>query len=158
MIETATETVFAVEKYKVIWEEGERGLFEKHWQDLAVDKVIPWDLNHDMYTHMEEHGMLHVVTARHDDRIVGYHVGIIGPHLHYKSAGNMCYEDMYYLLPEFRKGGVGTRMFMFVETSLRGMGITKWFLSCKVHQNHSELFTALGFKNTDISFSKVLLD
>ena len=153
-----SKTEFAVEKYKVVMEEGERGLFQKHWEDLAIDKVIPWELNHEMYTYMEEKGLLHVVTARNDNRIVGYHVGIIGPHLHYKSAGLMCYEDMYYLLPEFRAGGTGARLFMFVETSLRERGITKWFLSCKRHQDHTALFTMLGFRLQDLGFSKLLTE
>jgi hypothetical protein len=156
MIATAT-LEFAVEKYKVVWEEGDRGLFQKHWEDLAIDKVIPWDLNHELYTEMESKGMLHVVTARCDGRIVGYHVGILAPHLHYKSAGIMCYEDMYYLLPEFRIGGAGAKLFMFIEDSLREKGITKWFLSTKLHQDHSLLFKALGFRLQDLCYTKLLV-
>lgn len=151
-----SETVFAVEKYRAIWEEGEKGLFNKHWEDLAIDKVIPWDLNHKLYEQMESSGMLHCVTARNNGKIVGYHVGILGPHLHYRTAGMMCYEDMYYLLPEFRAGGTGARFFMFIETALREIGITKWFVSCKKHQDHSQLFVGLGFRLQDLGFTKLL--
>lgn len=159
MSEVATMScvIFGVESYKAIREAAANGLGDKHWAELAVDKKIPWDLNHELYENMEAKGMLHIVTARMDGQLVGYHVGIVGPHLHYKSAGNMCYEDMYFLLPEFRAGGAGARLFMFVEKCLRDMGITKWFISCKVHEDHSELFKLLGFRNTDTAFSKVLL-
>jgi GNAT superfamily N-acetyltransferase len=155
---TATETVFAVEKYRVIWEEGERGLFNQHWKDLAIDKVIPWEMNHEMYTFMEDHGMLHCVTARNNGRIVGYHTATLAPHLHYKSAGIMAYEDLYYLLPEFRRGGAGARLFMFVESDLRKRGITKWFVGTKVHSDNSELLKALGFRLQDYCFTKLLVD
>ena len=93
---------FRVDEYKFVWEALDAGLARKHWEELAVDKVIPLDMNHEVYTEMESKGMLHIVTARNENKIVGYHIGLIAPHLHYKSAGLMCYEDMYYLLPEFR--------------------------------------------------------
>src|ERR1019366_1927498 len=95
--------VFAVEPYAAVREAGEKGLFQKHWEDLAFDKVIPWDMNHELYGVLEKGNMLHVVTARSAGVIVGYHLATICPHLHYKNAGEMCYEDMYYILPEFRK-------------------------------------------------------
>ncbi len=154
---TQIDVIFAVESFAAIKEAGECGLGDKHWLALAIDKVIPWELNEEVYEQIEGKGMLHVVTARNEGRIVGYHVGIIGPHLHYKSAGIMCYEDMYFLLPDFRIGGTGAKLFLFVENALREKGITKWFLSCKVHEDHSELFKALGFRNTDIGFSKLLI-
>ena len=148
---------FAIEPYKVVWDEGEKGVFNLHWQELAIDKVIPWDLNHELYTQMEEKGMLHVATVRDEGRIVGYHVATIAPHLHYKSAGLMAYEDMYFILKEYRAGGVGARFFMFIEEELRKKGITKWFLSCKVHQDHGALFNALGFRLQDYGFTKLLV-
>ncbi len=147
---------FASESYKVIWEEGEKGVFERHWKELAIDKVIPWGLNHEAYMEMEGKGMLHCATARDDGRIVGYHTAFLAPHLHYRAAGTMAYEDMYYLLPEYRTGGTGALLFMFVETELKKRGITKWFLSCKVHKDHTRLFEALGFRLQDYGFGKVL--
>ena len=171
MISLLTETVLAVEKYSDIfcrngqflsqekqseWPEADKEIFRAHWRDLAIDKVIPWDMNHDVYLQLEAGGLLHVVAARSEGRLVGYHIGILGPHLHYKSAGTMCYEDIYYILPEFRTGGLGAKLFMFTEDNLREIGVTKWFLACKVHQDHSELFKGLGFRLQDYGFSKLL--
>ncbi|MGA8366852.1 MAG: GNAT family N-acetyltransferase [Candidatus Acidiferrales bacterium] len=148
---------FAVETFAQWWKDVERKTIQKHWEELALDKVIPWELNLDSYEKLEMAGLLHVVTARVEGRIVGYHIAVLGPHLHYKSAGLMAFEDVYFILPEFRVGGTGTQLFIFTEESLRERGITKWFLACKVGKDHSKLFKALGFRLSDYCFTKLLV-
>jgi len=129
-----------------------------HWQELALDKLLfQRDLDHERYLKMDELGMVHVVTARDGGKLVGYIVCFVMPHFHYKSSGLTALADMYYLLREYRKGGLGARMFMEMERGLKARGVIRAHMSCKVHEDHTRLFQAMGWTLTDYTFSKLLV-
>lgn len=100
--------------------------------------------------------MMHVVTARDGGKLVGYIICFVMPHFHYKSSGLTALADMYYLLREYRKGGLGARMFMEMERGLKERGVIRAHMSCKAHEDHSKLFQRMGWKLTDYTFSKLL--
>lgn len=135
-----------------MWKRDAEHCFHAHWEELALDKVLPYDLNDEVYEKLEDAQSLHITAMREGSQIVGYFFAVLGPHLHYKSAGIMAYTDMYYVLPKYRV--MGANLFMFTEATLRDRGVKKIYLSCKVHRNHSELFLKLGYKATDLGFSK----
>ncbi len=142
-----------VEKFSAMLREA-KDIFPRHWEELALNKdKIGLSLDLKRYEQAEKDGMLHVVTVRSDGRLVGYFVAALVGHLHYKDAGLMAFTDIYYVLPEFRNGS-GAKMLIFLEQSLRALGVTKMYLSCKVHQDHSELFKSLGYQPTDFIFTK----
>lgn len=126
-----------------------------HWQEMALDQAkIPLAVDGKRFQVIDEQGLLHILTARDEGKLVGYYVAIVMPHLHYKESGDMAFTDMYFILPEYRYGGAGTKLFFAVEQSLRERGVSKAYLSCKVHQDHSALFEAMGWRLTDKSFTK----
>lgn len=132
-------------------------LFEKHWQDVAIDQDhIKLNVNVEKYAELDASGLLHIVSVRSDGRLVGYYMAFILPqHMHYVDAGPMAFTDVYYLLPEER-GSAGAKLMMVAEQTLRARGVVKAYLSCKVHQDHTELFEALGWTLTDKAFTKRL--
>jgi N-acetylglutamate synthase-like GNAT family acetyltransferase len=145
---------FAVEPFSQMVNEVQ-ALLPGQWRELARDRDIPLVMDTERYREAEKQNILHVVTVRADGKLVGYYVCVVMGHLHYKTAGPMAHTDLYYLRPEFRKaGGVGARMFLFLEQSLKARGVVKIYLSTKVHQDHSELFEALGYRLTDKIFTK----
>jgi hypothetical protein len=147
---------YQVEKWSDVLPEMEP-LWPAHYEELSLEKgKSEMAADFSRYSEMEKAEMLHVVTVRSDGRLVGYHVNILLSHLHYSKAGLMAHTDMYYLMPEFRKGGTGTKMLLAVEQSLLNKGVVKAYTSHKVHQDHSELFKALGWKATDIVYTKYL--
>lgn len=131
-----------------------------HWQDLALDKLhFTRDLDHEAYKALESLNRLHVVSCRDGGKLVGYAIWFVMPHhLHYKSSGSVALADMYFILKEYRKGGLGVRMFKESERGLRERGVIRAHTSCKVHENHAELFGALGWSFTDLTFSKLLVE
>lgn len=130
-------------------------LIQPHFEELTLDKdFCKPELDIEKARNAEKSGVLLIVTARNEGELVGYWIGLLMTHLHYKSAGLMCYTDMYFLLPEFRKGGAGTRFLTFVENTLRERGVVKAYISCKVHQDHSALFKGLGWRPSDYLFTK----
>ena len=103
---------------------------------------------------LEKAGAWLTITARDDDgSLVGYAVGVLSPHLHYKSSGPMFMVDMYYIKPEHRNG-TGAQLLAFMEATAREKNAIKIYLSCKIHKDHTRLFEALGYKLSDYAFIK----
>lgn len=132
-------------------------LFPLHWRELALDQdVIKIDVDHEAYLKLDELGRLYVCTAREDGRLIGYSIFFLMHHFHYKSAGLMAMADMYYVLPGYRRGGIGARLFIAAEKGLRELGVIRMHTSSKVAQDHTELFERLGWKLTDYTYSKLV--
>lgn len=132
-------------------------MFQLLWDDVGLDKDR-FTAKHDdaKYTALDKAGMLEVVTARNDGRLVGFFVTLLTPNPHYADAGLMAYTDMYYLSPEYRKGNVGLRLFSFVEECWRKKNVVKAYSSHKLHRDRSAMFRILGWNPTDLIYTKVL--
>jgi GNAT superfamily N-acetyltransferase len=150
----AQSVSYAVEDYRGI--EGElRELYPAHWQEIALDHdVIPLDVDYSRYWGLAEAGVLHIVTARHADKIVGYHVSMIHPHLHYKSSLT-CFSDVFYLKPEYRKGLIGYRLLQFFRDSVKKRGVQKIYMSIKLDHDVGRLLERLGFNPIERVYSMV---
>lgn len=134
-------------------------LFQKEWEEIALDKDhIPLAVDIERYSQMQELGTLHILGARDEGRLVGYYIAFLFPHPHYKTAGVMAMTDVYYLLPEYRRGGFGVALLVEAERSLRAKGVTKAYMSCKVEHDHTQLFEYLGWRKSDFCFIKLLKD
>lgn len=148
--------VFAVEKFSAMMEDA-KAIFPIHYEELALDKSqISLDLDFERYLQGEAAGAVHVVTVRFAGQLVGYHIGLLLHHLHYKSAGLMMYTDIYYLLPNFRKGGCGAKLFAYLEKELKAIGVVKIYTSTKVHSDNTKLLEAMGFKVSDKVLTKYI--
>lgn len=97
-----------------------------------------------------------IVTARDRGRLVGYWVGALLPHMHYPEAGEMAHTDMYFLDPRYRTGGNGIRLIDMAEQEARKRGAVKFYISCKIHEDHTRMLEAMGFRKTDYVFTKRL--
>jgi GNAT superfamily N-acetyltransferase len=148
---------FQLERWDDFWRDGQE-IFPIHFEELALHKDrIPLGMDDSLYRQMEAAGTLYVLTARVDWKLVGYYVAIIIPnHPHNKDAGKVSNCDMFYLLPEYRRGGNGAKLLIMAEKSLRKLGVTKASMSVKLHQNHANLLKALGWEPTDLVLQKIL--
>jgi GNAT superfamily N-acetyltransferase len=105
---------------------------------------------------MDAKGILHILTLRDEGRMVGYYLAFVFPHVHYFSSGLMSFTDVYYVQPRYRRGEYGVALLTEAERTLRDRGVTKAYLSCKVHKDLTPLFELLGWHKTDYAFSKML--
>ena len=102
---------FQVEKFEDCWQEM-APYWPLHWEELALDKErIKPNADIERYISLSQNGILQVVTAREDGKLIGYHFSIIGTHLHYKHV-LMANTDMYWLHPYHRKGNTGLQCFV----------------------------------------------
>jgi len=147
---------FQEEKFDPFFAEAQE-LFAAHYAELALNQdVLKMDLDPASYQRLEDAGRLFILTVRRDGVLIGYLVAFPMPHhMHYKSAGPVCLTDMYYIIPEFRRGA-GAKLFVEFERRMRERKCVQIMTGCKRHQNHGELFTALGWTNSDLTFVKVL--
>jgi hypothetical protein len=114
-------------------------------------------LNPDLETYnaLDAQGKLITVCARDNDRLVGYIVFIVAPHLHYKDVivGN---EDLHFLLPEYRKGRVGINLLKAGEEAMRLAGAKLIITRTKAKQDHGKIFQRLGYSLQDHVYTKLI--
>src|SRR5256885_610341 len=84
---TASETSVQVERWADCLPEMEE-IFPLHWKELArFQDKIALKCDTEKYAALEKSDILLLVTARAEGRLVGYFVGFIMPHPHYRDAG-----------------------------------------------------------------------
>ena len=127
-----------------------------HWNELGLDhQDVPQDINFDLYAQMDNAGSLHVVTARLDGHVIGYHISFVKTNPHYMSTLH-AHVDLYYLKPEHRKSKIGVQMFKFAEQTLKEKGVVKLVTPTKLHLHHGALFRGLGYNEVETVFTKIL--
>lgn len=148
---------FQVEKWRDALPEMEP-ILVKHWREIALghDKV-PLDIARERYQHLCDNDLLHVVTARKDGVMVGYHVAIISGHLHYESTLHAI-TDVYFILPKYRLGFTGIRMFRYIESQMRQRGVKKLITGTKLHLDIGAVLRFLGFAATETVYTKYIGD
>lgn len=146
---------FNVERYSAAIEEI-KPLLPAHAKELAAHKHLPIDPNFELYAQSDADGLLHLVTARVDaGALVGYHASFIVEHPHYKSMVT-AYADLYYLLPEYRKGWDGVKFLKFVDSSLADRGVQRVFTTTTVDSDKSAVLRRLGHRECERMYVKML--
>jgi len=130
-------------------------LLPAHYEELCVTKDYPLDPNYESYVRMAKAGLLRCITCRTNEKLIGYIVFVVQPHLHYKSC-KTAFEDIYYLVPEYRKGRIGLKLFQYAEHVLKNNGVNRIILHTKIHLDNSRLFEHLGYQHTDKLYTKLL--
>ncbi len=131
-------------------------LFPIHWEEVALNKdTIPLDMWFEEYDKFAKADILHIVTIRDDDKIVGYYWAIIKPHMHYKESLT-AFTDMFFLHPSYRKGMNGIKLFKFFEESVRELGVQRIIASTKTKLDKSAIFERLNYKRAEIVYTKIL--
>lgn len=145
-------TTFQVEPVEV-WEAESEKLVYEHWQELGLDLDLEIAPNFEAMKQLESMGMFKAITVREDGRMVGYLLAVVNNHLHYRTSPKMLIVDAYYISPECRSG-TGVKLVRFTEKLAKEIGAIKIYFSCKVHKDHSQLFTSLGYRLSDFAFTK----
>lgn len=131
-------------------------LLPMHYKELALDQeFVPLEPQYEVYLEKEEKGQLLFTVLREAGTMIGYFVGFIEPHLHYKTCLT-CTMDIFYVHPEKRRQGAGRTLFEDVEKELRRRGVQRWFMGTKVHQDCSYLFEEIGAIFVEKYYSKWL--
>lgn len=150
--------VFAVERFQD-FQPSLAKLIDQHWCEVALNhNEVPLDPDWDRYNAMSDAGVLHCVTIRDEyGSLKGYHLGIKGGHLHYKSTLHLV-TDVYYVVPEWRSGFVLLKLLRYVEKCARDMGVRKLFTATKLHLDMGAVFERAKYRETERLYAKILRD
>ena len=111
------------------------------------------DVDHDQFLDLEDMGLLHVVTARKDGEIVGFHISTIQNDIFYKTK-KTAFVLFYYLDKKYRGNGNGLKLFEFADNEFKNIGVQRALMSRKVHINNEKLFTKLSYNLIESNYEK----
>ena len=131
-------------------------LLEDHWEEIALNKeVIKLNPNYEMYEKLCNSGVMRIVTARNDGKLIGYCICIIAYNLHYKDSLTAT-NDIFFISKDYRKGSTGVKLFIKNEEILKSYGVQRLIMNTKVHQDVGAIFERLGYKQTERVFGKLI--
>ena len=128
-------------------------MFPEHWAELALDQdKVPLDPDYARYLAMEADGQVLFVAMRAAGEIVGYFVGFVRPHIHYRTCLTLA-MDIFWVKPKYRKGSAGLRLFKFVRQVAKQRGVQRIVVGSKLKADASVLFERLGYVEIERYFS-----
>ena len=131
-------------------------LLESHYKEVAMyqDKI---DLNpdYDKYQTLCDSDLLHIVTARDEDVLVGYFISILVPHLHYKDH-MYALNDIVFIAAEYRNAKFGLSLFKYAEEALKDKGVSVMIIHMKTSLPFDSLCEGLGYDYAERSYSKFI--
>jgi len=134
-----------------------QGIIVQHWEEIALSKdKIKLRVNWDTYSQFDAKGILKCLSVRDHGKLVGYFIGFVVENPHYMGY-KLGQTDVYYILPYYRKGRIGLRLFQAVEKMFRAEGCVKMVTATKLHFDHSNLFEHLGWNRVEVTYTKELI-
>lgn len=134
---------------------GVERLLERHWAEIAHFKDIPLSVDWAAYEAAEASGALRLFTARVDRQLVGYACYLVRAAPHYLSSVQAV-QDVLFLAPEYRKGGLGAELVLYSERELAGEGVQAIYQYSKVAHPMDALLTRLGYERIETTWAKRL--
>lgn len=129
-------------------------LLQEHAEALSPHKgKYPLRVNAEVYQKLENCGLLHIMVARAEGKIVGYCSFVKCASLHYAGVINFD-ADAFYLKPAYRKGSAGYRLLKEAHKMCKEAGATHIVQRCKIHADLTKLFERMGFKKIEYTFLK----
>jgi GNAT superfamily N-acetyltransferase len=143
---------FGVETYGQVREEASELMLEHEAE--VYRGTIPVKADDLQFEWMDKNGSLQVVAARDDGKLVGYHLTIIKPHLHYAVLAG--YVDTVYMAPSHRAGRTGMQMIQYAEDMLRRRGVQWTSIGVRLVKDFSPLLIRLGYTEAERLYRKEL--
>lgn len=129
---------------------------EAHWQEVGRDKRYKPDLLWEQYELLESAGMLHILALFVDGEPEGYFIGILSPHLHYRSM-RVFVSDMFYISEKCR-AMQAVALFRETEKMARELGANKLHVIYKTYKNIEPIMRRLKFASVETVAVKNLED
>ena len=131
-------------------------LLDNHYEEIALDRdVIKLNPDYETYKKLCDSGVMRIITARDDGKLVGYLIAIIKYHLHYKDSLT-AFNDIFYVDKQYRKGMTGVKLFIKAEEILKKYGVQRVAMNTKLHHDVGAIFDRLGYKETERVFTKMI--
>lgn len=128
----------------------------EHWQEVANYRDRrQLEVDYHTYKDLESHNRLYCITARDDGKLVGYSVWTLNTHINYKSW-TFAASAAIFVLPFYRKRGVGLRLINKSEEFLKNFGVNQILFRVKPSNDWTPILDRKGYGVEDIVMGKVL--
>lgn len=132
-------------------------LLAMQYEELTLHKeVVKLAPRWSTYLTLQEIGMLHVLTARLGGKtLVGYSLFFVSAHMHY-AALKVATNDVFYILPDHRRGPAALRFLRFTRDYLKGLGVHKIAYHCKAGNNLCAILKRLGYSHEEEVVAEII--
>jgi len=131
-------------------------LLEKHYREIAHYQDIPLSVDREAYNRLQIDGRLRVFTVRTKEwQLIGYAIFVLRYNLHYKESFQAL-QDVLFLLPEYRKTRIGSRLIDFADECLREDGVQVVIHHMKAAHSFGPLLERKGYELQDLIYTKRL--
>lgn len=129
-----------------------RDLWTEHYNEFSPVHLgkLPMGPDEQSYKAMSDAGMLEVVVARKEGKMIGYCLILIKRHLHYDAL--TAFEDSYFITKSERRGGTGTALIQKAREVARARGCRLGYWMTKEFNSVALLFERLGMERVDSVF------
>lgn len=147
-------------KYQQEFLDSVRGEVETLIQN-HFDEVYPardsfdCDMDWDMYSKLEQIGLLKIFTARIDQELIGYLWVILSPNIHSKGSMLAC-DDGLYVAKSYRGKSVAKDLIGFTEKCLKEDGLKVFHIVGTTEKPIDALVKRMGYTAIETKFQKVL--
>ncbi|GAJ29736.1 GNAT family protein [Acidomonas methanolica] len=133
-------------------------LLPMHYEDLSLHRLhgVPLRPQYHVYLERDARGLVCCATLRANGLIVGYKIGFVAAGLHYETCLTAL-PDIFFIAHDHRGGTGALKLFRCYERELRRRGVMLWMDGSKDHKSTGRLFEALGFVQTETTYSKWLV-
>ena len=129
-------------------------IWPRHYAEVSSYPGIELNPGLDRFLMAEERGMLVLVTARDDGKLVGYALDFVMPHLHYAQI-TVAACDLYYILPEYR-AKCARGLMRTIERVDAEMGAYARVTRAKKTNRAAAFHKAIGYTEHEIGLTKRL--
>lgn len=131
-------------------------LLERHYTELTRNKeVVKLAPRWAEYAAMEQAGCFTVLTARDDEKLIGYNAFFVQRHMHYEGL-SVAQNDVFWLESDYRRGVTALRFLRFCEDYFRALGVQKMVYHCKLSNNFAPILHRLNFQDEEVMCGKIL--
>jgi GNAT superfamily N-acetyltransferase len=131
-------------------------LFVAHREELTTDKeLMVLKLDIERYKAIEAVGALLILGVFINEKLVGYSVNFIGPHLHYADL-RYAANDVIFLTEKHRRGRIGLRLIDATEKLAKEHGAQMMVFHAKEGTTLTHILPKKKYRVQDIVFSRSL--
>lgn len=129
-----------------------KSLLQEHYHEVGW-KGLELDIDWEFYIELDLVNHLRCYTLRCDGALVGYWIGIVRLHPHYKSSLT-AFIDSDYIVPSAR--GCATLLRHTLERELKAEGVRRIIDRAKPANRKGEFLTLMGYESHEVGYVKTL--
>lgn len=133
-----------------------KSLTEEHWQEITLNKeLMKLKPVYKAYELMDQYKSALSLFAYVDEKLVGYSINFVHPHLHYADLMT-CHNDLLFLSPAYRNSPIGLKLIRETvkKAKERGAKVMSWH--AKKGSTLDKLLERMDYKVQDIVYYKPL--